>query len=162
MTLLPGLIFHEGLAKSPEMSMQIPLQKAVGKVLKVLEKMDLSDNEVTIDYLNSIGTFISNMLQWEHNEFIKQEKYDRLISSALRVIVQRGVDCAFVFGKILFWLYGYDRQRFEGYIKSFLTSDAVFVVESICKAPIHEDWQTSQRSILWGSFVSRLREVVIL
>lgn len=133
--------------------MQIPLQKTVGKILRLLEKADL---EVSNAYLNAAGTFISNMLQWEHNEFIKQDKYDRLASVAITKISQRGADCAFIFGKILFWLHGYDRIKFEAYFRNFSGCDTASVVAFISQAQIHEDWQSGQRSTLWLAFISKL------
>jgi hypothetical protein len=142
---------HLGLAKSPEMSMQIPLQKTV---LKVLKKVELSSDQESSENLNAMAAFISNMLQWEHNEHLKHERFERLFLIAVKVISQRGDVCAFTFGKILFWLHGCDRQRFTDLIRTYSLDDMTTAVSAILRCSVEVEWQG--RAKLWSSFLSRL------
>jgi hypothetical protein len=136
--------------------MQIPLQKTVIKVLKILEKIDLSDNSV--EYLNAMGKFISNMLQWEHNEYLKHNKFERLASVVVRVISQKGDSCASYFGRILFWLHGCDRPRFSSVVQSYSPEELASVVTSLLSVSIEADW--ADRAKLWGNFLSKLMEII--
>jgi hypothetical protein len=153
-------LFGLGLAKSPEMSMQIPLQKTVIKVLKLLEKIDLSDNsdsQVSVEYLNAMAKFISNMLQWEHNEHLKHEKYERLASVAVKIISLKGDPCASIFGRILFWLHGCDRQRFTYVAQSYSTEELSLVITLLLGASIETDW--ADRTTLWNNFLGKFVEI---
>ena len=133
--------------------MQIPLRNSVLKVIKIIEKLNLSDCTITNEYLNGLGSFISNMLQWEHNEDLKHDYFDRLATISIQIISSREVNCAFYYGKILFWLDGCDRQRFQQY---FLASSesSYRVLPFLQNAQIDEEWRNRTRNG-WDNFLNR-------
>ena len=140
--------------------MQIPLQRTVIKVLKILEKTDLTDNcdcQVSVEYLNAMAKFISNMLQWEHNEYLKHEKYERLASVAMKAISLKGDLCASIFGRILFWLHGCDRPRFCSVVQSYLPEQLTLVATALMGASLETDW--ADRAKLWENFLSKFTEI---
>jgi cell division FtsZ-interacting protein ZapD len=133
------------------MSMQIPLQKTV---IKVLKKTESSYAQATNEDLNAMAAFISNMLQWEHNEYLKHERFERLFDIVVKVVSQRGETCAFTYGKILFWLHGCDRPRFADVIRTYSLDELTPAISMILRCPIEVEWQG--RVKLWDTFLLKL------
>lgn len=156
---IEGIYELGGLAKSGEMSMQIPLRKSVVKVLKIIESLNLSDEEgVPNEYLNGLALFIANMLQWEHNEDIKEDNFETLFSYSFFVILHRQELCGYCFGRILFWLNGHNSQRFREMLKS--QEDSEYVVRFIQISLVSDEWGLFRNKHLWDNFLVTLGNIL--